>query len=560
MRLVAQSDRVTRPQSSPAVIALQRQGAGATDFDGHFVVHAQARQQAQPAEPHTWLSCLAHTPHHTTVRSLVDTPYRSASRLAVESAQLPAFPVSHATRPSVARLLAGVRRSEPPSCGPLCVLRCAASRSCWCSCCCRCRRSTAACWPGQWESPSFNGFSWDPTLFESRDGCQLLVFNRSNVPDYTMSLVGIDVASGDMAWNWLLASDAFVLQYFPTIIRGAAADHLYLLSFTAASCGQRVNLTRFSYDRSRGLQVTWILELGCGLGSLTYAGSLVFPGGQQSQTGAALPERVLIAADQWLTVDGDSGKLLHLDDRPPAGTVAVIDDGSAQQFRVKFGYNENTTAIDSYQLTDDGRWTALASASYNSAEYRAVDGQIAGLVFANYGSVLVQQSWTVPSALLGLDTLTGQTVWRSSDCPLLTEAWLKPYPGFTVEVTTLDLHPLRPDWLLIMNSASNASGFVISQYGLLDSATGKLLATSAVTPPVYYESHPLLYLAMWHQVAGTTIFRRHYSSSSSYWVALDTSSLRLVSFGSLDMDPRCLRRRGLRGSGRGYSLDHRDHQ
>jgi hypothetical protein len=45
---------------------------------------------------------------------------------------------------------------------------------------------------------------------------------------------------------------------------------------------------------------------------------------------------------------------------------------------------------------------------------------------------------------------------------------------------------------------------------------------------------------VWQQVAGKTILRRHYSGHSSFWLALDASSLQLISFGSLDLDPNPL--------------------
>ena len=365
--------------------------------------------------------------------------------------------------------------------------------------------------------------------------CQVILINQSLLDDdQSAHIVGVDVDSGEQRWSWLL-SDGLDGRGWGLPILASPSDHLFSLTLQFGVCGTMsplYNLTRASYDRRSGLQAEWSSILGC---IRDYEQTLVFSASTQPQTGEEQPELLLVMADNWLIVHGQSGQVLHEGSGPAdAFEVAILGDSAAHRFIVLEQWSDTEARAVSYQPQDDGKWKKLATASYDSSQYAPVQVSVIGLTYANRGEVMVMQHLAYQDQLYGLDVLTGQQVWSASGYPLLTGAWVASDSNFTAFVAELDPHPVRPDWVLMNVHAINSSGFVINQFGLLDSATGKMLATSAATPPTYYGDGASWYL-LWDTVADSSIIVRRLAGSTNgtFWIAMNATTLETVSDGSL---------------------------
>ena len=138
---------------------------------------------------------------------------------------------------------------------------------------------------------------------------------------------------------------------------------------------------------------------------------------------------VLVQGDVWLTIDAETGVVLHQEDPPCPGTecdVAVLGDSANHRIVVKPGLAMFVT----YQLQNDGTWMKVVAAEWDYINYAPVSRSDVVVIQGAVGGM--------PDKLYGLDMLTGQQVWNVSDYALLTGSWVNAYQK-------LYLLPLRHD-------------------------------------------------------------------------------------------------------------------
>ena len=394
--------------------------------------------------------------------------------------------------------------------------------------------------PYGWSTSSSQSYTQVAALIgdSSQQPCQVVAVNTTQrVDDQSARIEGFDVATGERQWSWML-SDGLDGHSWDVPIVGIPSNHLFSLTAQNGPCGALVrlyNITRVAYDRSSGLKAAWSTSLGC-VG--TYEETFVFPATGSPQLGDEQPELLLSVADiAWLSLNGASGELLHRENVTSyavQGEVAILGDGTAHRFIAMTAQSEDEMQVVAYQLHNDGRWTALANSSFDPSVYSPPMATAMGDTGASRGEVLVLQHQTRMDELYGLNLLTGQKVWSASGYALLTGAWAKSHSNYTAGVSSLDPHPTRSDWLLITAVAYNETEYIIFQFGLVDSTTGKLVATSAVTEPEYYGGGYGWFM-LWDVVddGGVLIRRLQGTSLLQRWVALNSTTLETVSSGIL---------------------------
>ena len=373
-----------------------------------------------------------------------------------------------------------------------------------------------------WEHDTAGSLTVWPLLVTPQ--CEVLAVNRTH--NGSVYISGIDAATGERRWSWLLHSPRGNQGPNP-IIPTADPSLLYTLAFDIEPmCGPLLyvswNLTKVRYEPGSGLTTLWQAQLGC----LTQASVQVFP------ATAASSERVLVWAEPLLMLDGETGEQLYNRTAPMADVseVARVGNGSSHQLALlSRPPDSDDLTLASYELGADAHWKQLASVSIDGAAFQPVQTEDIMQQYETRGRVWALQSLFDQALLLGVDALTGRQAWSSDNNPLLTGKWAARFPGFYADLADLVPHPSRPDWLLVTSDARNSSGFVISAFALLDSSTGKTLAMPPPTAPVFY-GMDWGWDVLWTATAGV-VYKTLLAAQTAFYVALDADSLRLISMG-----------------------------
>ena len=399
--------------------------------------------------------------------------------------------------------------------------------------------SSTGCIPQQsWSTSYPSTRSINPFLLNF-EACQAITNYSGGDSQY---LIGVDLLTGRRVWSYLFVSlsQGRFLPENP-LTPSPSSPRLYLVDFGLQDGCRGIRAVTYSTS-SGGLQLLWNHTL-CGGDAVTDTATVLafpFPASRTLSASLAVTREVVLLIDGdfntscWTSFDGATGAVLHQDLSMPVGGFYVRLMGNASDGRllVLNSLGGSLVAALSYAVNSAGQWKLSANVTYDQSLWRFVpqDPGAEGHV----GRVMPLENITHPDLWVGWDMWTGQRAWEVHGDPLYTGEWTANLTGFSAPFppTTVP-HPINSQWLMVTAIADNATAAFIYQYGIMDTATGKLFARSGVFAP-QAEFHLQSMNLFWWAVGDDAIVTEEGGDESGqFWRAFDSTSLVVISSGPI---------------------------